>query len=86
MGQGRKPGGVLTGGTAGLGAFGFPLATADDAHDRADIMRIALGRLGADFNSITYYGDGPWDQDASRRLGWNFVAVGPVLGGIDAYK
>ena len=72
-------------GSAGLGEFGFPLATSDDAHDRADIMRIALASLGTGFESVTYYGDGPWDQDASRRLGWDFVAVGPELGGLEHY-
>ena len=71
--------------SAGLGSFGFPLASSDDAHDRAEIMQIALARLGKGFESVTYYGDGPWDRDASRRLGWNFVAVGPALGGIESY-
>ena len=71
--------------SAGLGDFGFPLASSDDALERAEIMRIALGRLGTGFNSVTYYGDGPWDREASRRLGWKFVAVGPALGGIESY-
>ena len=71
--------------SAGLGGFDFPLATSDDAHDRAEIMQIALAELGVSFQSITYYGDGPWDRDASRRLGWNFVAVGAGLGGLESY-
>lgn len=71
--------------SAGFGEFGFPLASSDDAHDRMEIMRIALADLGSHFDSITYYGDGPWDQEASGRLGWNFVAVGPALGGLESY-
>ena len=71
--------------SAGLGDFGFPLASSDDAYDRAEIMQVALARLGESFESVTYYGDGPWDREASLRLGWNFVAVGPMLGGIESY-
>jgi phosphoglycolate phosphatase-like HAD superfamily hydrolase len=63
----------------------FPLATSDDSFDRTEIMRLALARLGSDFRSITYYGDGPWDRDACMALGWRFVAVGSALGGINSY-
>lgn len=63
----------------------FPLATSDDAFQRTEIMQLALSRLGSEFHSITYYGDGPWDRDACLALGWNFVAVGAALGGIDSY-
>lgn len=72
--------------SAGLDAFGFPLASSDDAADRTEIMRIALAGLGTGFDSVTYYGDGPWDREASLQLGWDFVAVGPTLGGLDAYR
>ena len=72
--------------SAGLSAFGFPLASSDDAYDRTEIMRIALAGLGAGFETVTYYGDGPWDRDASRKLGWDFVAVGRVLGGLESYR
>ena len=71
--------------SAGLGKLGFPLATSDDAADRAEIMQIALTHLGDEFESVTYYGDGPWDREASLRLGWTFVPVGPVLGGLESY-
>ncbi len=63
----------------------FPLATSDDSFERTKIMELALSRLGSKFHSITYYGDGPWDRDACLALGWNFVAVGVALGGIDSY-
>ena len=65
--------------------FDFPLATSDDAFDRAEIMRIALSSLGTTFDSVSYYGDGPWDRDACDKLGWNFVAVGSALGGLTSY-
>lgn len=71
--------------TAGFELRGMPLATADDSHDRTEIMRIALLQLGARFESVRYYGDGPWDRLACERLGWDFVAVGPTLGGIESY-
>lgn len=71
--------------TAGFGDFDVPIATSDDARDRQEIMRIALSQLGDSFSSVTYYGDGPWDRDASRQLGWNFVAVGSALGGLESY-
>ncbi len=71
--------------TAGFGEFGFPIATSDDAYDRKEIMRIALSRIGGSFRSVTYYGDGAWDRDAANELGWNFVAVGSALGGLESY-
>lgn len=71
--------------SAGFDRFDFPLSTSDDAFDRKEIMRIALGRLGSDFDSVTYYGDGEWDREACSQLGWQFVAVGPDLGGISSY-
>ncbi|MGI9238700.1 MAG: HAD family hydrolase [Woeseiaceae bacterium] len=71
--------------SAGLDRFDLPLSTSDDADDRKDIMRIALGRLGTGFHSVTYYGDGVWDRKASFELGWKFVAVGPALGGISEF-
>ena len=37
-------------------------------------------------DSVRYFGDAVWDERACRRLDWNFVAVGPGLGGIESYK
>ena len=71
--------------TAGFGELVCPIATADDAYDRQEIMSIALSQLSGSFSSITYFGDGPWDRDASSGLGWNFVAVGSALGGLESY-
>ena len=71
--------------SAGFDIGGVPLATSDDAPERSEIMRLALSRLGDRFDSITYYGDGPWDEAACRQLGWRFVAVGDAIGGIASY-
>jgi hypothetical protein len=49
-------------------------------------MRHALAQLGREFASITYYGDGSWDRDATRSLGWQFVAVGEPLAGLSKYE
>jgi beta-phosphoglucomutase-like phosphatase (HAD superfamily) len=71
--------------SAGIDYRNIPLATANDHHERTAIMEIALESLGGDFRAVTYFGDGPWDRDACRALGWDFVAVGPELGGLDSY-
>lgn len=72
--------------SAGLGNFGVPLATSDDAMDRIGIMQHALAQLPGEFGAVTYYGDGEWDERATAELGWNFVPVGARLGGIDSYE
>ena len=71
--------------SAGFGTSVIPLATCNDSDARTGIMQLALSKIGSGFDSITYYGDGSWDEKACSELGWNFVAVGPVLGGIESY-
>lgn len=71
--------------TAGFDVGGIPLASADDAKERVAIMQTALTHLAAEPASITYYGDGIWDQRACADLGWRFRAVGPRLGGIESF-
>lgn len=71
--------------SAGIDYANIPLATANDHHERTGIMQIALSQLGDGLKSVTYYGDGPWDQDACATLGWRFVSVGPELRGIDSF-
>lgn len=71
--------------SAGFDVEDIPLATADDHHERTSIMEIALDSLGGTFNSVTYYGDGPWDRQACEQLGWGFVAVGVELGGLEDF-
>ena len=71
--------------SAGLDYSDFPLASANDHHERTGIMNVALSQLSGSFESVTYYGDGPWDRRACDELGWKFVPVGPALGGIESY-
>lgn len=71
--------------SAGFDIDGVPLVTSDDFPSRVDIMRCALASMGSDFDSVTYFGDAVWDQRACHELGWNFVAVGPGLGGIHSF-
>jgi phosphoglycolate phosphatase-like HAD superfamily hydrolase len=65
---------------------GVPIATSDTEYDRSRIMLTALSGLGSDFESITYYGDGPWDRDACLVLDWTFIPVGPGLAGLESYS
>lgn len=71
--------------SAGFDIDGIPLLTSDDSSSRVGIMRSALKELGDDVESVTYFGDAEWDRRACKDLGWNFVAVGPDLGGIQSY-
>ncbi|MEQ8205663.1 MAG: HAD family hydrolase [Woeseia sp.] len=71
--------------TAGFDVADLPLATADDAVPRVDIMQTALRALPTGLASITYFGDGVWDQRACASLGWRFRPVGPGLNGIGNY-
>jgi FMN phosphatase YigB (HAD superfamily) len=61
------------------------LAASDTERDRTRIMCSALDRPEADYESITYYGDGVWDRDACEILGWNFIPVGRALGGLESF-
>jgi FMN phosphatase YigB (HAD superfamily) len=71
--------------SSGFDVSGIPIASCDDSHSRAEIMRIALAKLGDEFDSVTYFGDAEWDRRACETLGWKFVPVGPDLGGIQSY-
>jgi phosphoglycolate phosphatase-like HAD superfamily hydrolase len=59
----------------------LPLASADDAEARTEIMTICYRRaaLSADierFTSVTYFGDATWDVEAALALGWGFIGIG----------
>ena len=71
--------------SGGFPLHGIPLASSDDYLDRQSIMVHALNQLGGEFQSVTYYGDGEWDEAASRGLGWKFVPVGEKLAGLTRY-
>jgi len=71
--------------SAGFHIDGVLLATSDDSQSRVEIMRSALEQIGDDVGSVTYFGDAEWDRRACHDLGWDFVAVGPDVGGIESY-
>lgn len=71
--------------TSGFNIEGIPVATSDDSPSRVEIMRSALRMAGANTDAVTYFGDAEWDQRACQELGWDFVAVGPRLGGISSF-
>jgi hypothetical protein len=48
-------------------------------------MLHAIGQLEGPFASVTYFGDGLWDRTTAAQLGWEFVAVGPKLGGLSDF-
>jgi phosphoglycolate phosphatase-like HAD superfamily hydrolase len=67
---------------SGLDVDGIPMASSDDDRDRQRIMEIAIKRAAdfyvcRKFERIIYLGDGPWDFQASRSLGCDFVGIGP---------
>jgi beta-phosphoglucomutase-like phosphatase (HAD superfamily) len=68
--------------SAGFPLQGIPLASSDDYQDRTRIMLHALAQLDGSIESVTYFGDGVWDRQATAELGWEFVPVGAELGGI----
>jgi phosphoglycolate phosphatase-like HAD superfamily hydrolase len=72
--------------TSGFNIEGIPVVTSDDSPSRVEIMRSALQMTGSDAGAVTYFGDAEWDQRACHDLGWNFVAVGPRLGGIKSFS
>jgi hypothetical protein len=71
---------------SGFPLNGVPLASSDDHIERQAIMLHALRQLDGDFDTITYYGDGKWDEVAARELGWQFVPVGEKLGGLTTFQ
>ena len=71
---------------SGFPLTGIPLATSDDHFDRREIMLHALRQLGGICDTVTYYGDGHWDVQAAKSLGWQFVPVGRRLNGLTRYE
>ena len=69
----------------GISAFDLPMATADDAPGRSDLVRLALVRAQeeygiASFQHVVSIGDAPWDLRAARELQLPFVAIGERCG------
>lgn len=43
-------------------------------------MKSAASFAGGDpYESVTYFGDGPWDEVASAMLGYSFILIGDRL-------
>jgi phosphoglycolate phosphatase-like HAD superfamily hydrolase len=66
--------------SAGLVVDNCPWASADDAVDRADILRTAIERAGQKygqgaFEKVVYVGDGVWDVRAAKALGIGFLGL-----------
>jgi len=66
--------------SAGLPVDAFPWANADDALDRVDILRTAMGRAKQHygqnaFEKVVYVGDGVWDVRAAKALGIGFLGL-----------
>lgn len=60
---------------AAIPVDGLPMATADDAFAREEILRLAARRAGGRFDRITCVGDAVWDVAAARALGAAFVGI-----------
>jgi beta-phosphoglucomutase-like phosphatase (HAD superfamily) len=55
----------------------IPIASSSDHYSRIEIMKKAQNQAGySQYKSKTYFGDGPWDLEASLDLGYNFILVG----------
>jgi beta-phosphoglucomutase-like phosphatase (HAD superfamily) len=66
--------------SAGLPVDSIPWASADDAHDRVEILRTAFQRAGqhycqVSFGKVVYIGDGVWDVRAAKALGIGFLGL-----------
>lgn len=62
---------------AGLDQFELPLASADDAEAREEIVAHGAGLAAGDgpFTGTVLIGDKPWDLAAARHFGFGFVGV-----------
>jgi phosphoglycolate phosphatase-like HAD superfamily hydrolase len=72
---------------SGLNVDGIPMATSDENRNRQRIMEIAVRQAGDfygcnEFERIVYLGDGPWDLQTSRSLGYGFIGIGPRVEGL----
>lgn len=67
-------------GAAGIVPTDVPMACADDAESREDIVQLACRRAeeaaGTRFRLVVSVGDAPWDVRTARSLGLPFVGIG----------
>ncbi len=72
--------------SAGFTIDDISIFSSDDSLIKTEIMLKALKSLGTAIEEVTYFGDATWDRDAAEKLGWNFIAVGKRLKGIENYS
>ena len=70
--------------SSGFRPDGIPLATSDDDEARQRIMEISVKRAlvfygCSRFDRIVSIGDGLWDLQAARALGYGFIGIGARL-------
>jgi phosphoglycolate phosphatase-like HAD superfamily hydrolase len=56
------------------------MATCDDSHSREEIMEIAYEKACqkagvSGFQKSVYFGDGEWDFEAARNIGFDFIGI-----------
>lgn len=51
------------------------------AHPPAPDDSTSQSELGNGERPVVYFGDGPWDAQATASPGWRFIGVGPRLYG-----
>ena len=66
---------------AGFSLKNTVLFSSDNSDERVEIMKKCLSALGNGFHRVVYVGDAVWDIQATKRLGWHFIGVGPRLKG-----
>ena len=64
----------------GMQISDLAMATCDDSHSREKIMEIAYKRACrkagiSGFRQSVYFGDGEWDYEAARHLGFDFIGI-----------
>ncbi len=64
---------------AGFDLRNTVLFSSDNSDERVEIMKECLSALGNGFHRIVYVGDAVWDIQATKKLGWHFIGVGPRL-------
>lgn len=63
---------------AGIDIEKCAFASSSDHYSRTGIMQMAESRIRNhdSFMSRTYFGDAPWDLEASKKLNYTFISVG----------
>jgi beta-phosphoglucomutase-like phosphatase (HAD superfamily) len=60
----------------GINLDTVPHATSSDTPSRGEIIALAASRAGYALSNALYFADGPWDVQASKRLGIPMIGIG----------